>query len=253
MMCMMFVCNSAFAQTQAPNLQMTYPQANTKVTEIPDNIIFMFDQEVTGVDAAAIQSGYNDPIMLEESNIKIVDGNCVYLNVAAVKSQIAAGNVTAFVALSGVEDFYETNFTLGAEFGVVSSDLGAKGGTVTFSNSVDFVDYATSGEATVFNAATQQKAADATLTLDDNEYDVVVVEFDTELADGSYILNIPAETIMDITGEEYAGGDIEFTVGTTGISVINITKAATSKVIENGQVVIVKNGVKYNVLGQPVK
>jgi len=225
------------AAAAAPNLQMTSPQANTKVTEIPDNIIFMFDAEVSGVDAAAIQAGYDDPIMLEADKISVLDGNSVYLNVADIKGQIPAGYVTVYVQLAGVEVPYETTFELGAELTVASSEFTANGGTVCFSDNIDFVE----GAETTCNVLKADDltaavvATVATLSLSDDDYTAVVVEFESALQAGDYLLNIPAATITSVTGEEYVGGTIPFTVEAT-VAISNVT---------------VKDGkAMYNLFGQ---
>lgn len=228
----------------APVLQSCYPQANTKVTEIPDNIILMFDQEITAVEAAAIQSGYNDPIMIE--NVQILDGNSVYLNVADVKSQIEPGYVTVYCMLPGVEIPYEYTFTLGKEFAIESAEFTAEGGQLIFSENVDFVPGAET-TCVVVDAAGAETAA--TLSLDDDNFAAINVEFAAPLAGGEYVLTIPAATIMSVSEEEFAGEAIAFTVeGTVAIRQIatanakvqyNLfgqrTNATTGIVISNGK------------------
>jgi len=237
------------AASADPVLQQTYPQTNTKVTEIPDNIIFMFDQEITSVDAAAIQWGENEPVMIDAEKISIQDGNSVYLNVADIKAQVEAGQVTVFVQLTGVENPYEANFELGAEFTVDSYELTATGGTIKFTSNVDFVDYATEGTATVLDAEGAEVTT-ATLTLSDEAWDVINVEFATELANGEYVLDVPAATIMSTTTEEYAGGKLPFTVGGSSepATFVSVTPVEGSTVdLETEYVVKFSAPVKYTV------
>ena len=59
----------------------------------------------------------------------------------------------------------------------------------------------------------------------------------------------------ELTGEIYGGSEIEFVIKApvTGINDINVNAVKVVKTIENGQVVIVKDDVKYNVAGQVIK
>ncbi|MCQ2289062.1 MAG: chitobiase/beta-hexosaminidase C-terminal domain-containing protein [Muribaculaceae bacterium] len=58
--------------------------------------------------------------------------------------------------------------------------------------------------------------------------------------------------VLDAAGEELASNEVEVTVvsKSTGINDINVNSAKVVKMIENGEVIIVKDGVKYNVMGQ---
>ncbi|MCQ2288208.1 MAG: hypothetical protein MJZ74_03840 [Muribaculaceae bacterium] len=60
----------------------------------------------------------------------------------------------------------------------------------------------------------------------------------------------------ELTGEVYGGSEAEYVVTpapVTGINDVNVNAAKVVKTIENGQVVIVKDNVKYNVAGQAIK
>lgn len=58
--------------------------------------------------------------------------------------------------------------------------------------------------------------------------------------------------VLDATGEELASNEVEVAVvsKSTGINDINVNSAKVVKMIENGEVIIVKNGAKYNMMGQ---
>ena len=70
------------------------------------------------------------------------------------------------------------------------------------------------------------------------EEELYLVEISLVKADGSVAAQVDVYVSVDVT---------------TGINDINVNSAKVVKMIENGQVVIVKDGVKYNVAGQAIK
>lgn len=87
-------------------------------------------------------------------------------------------------------------------------------------------------------------------------YGDMVYTFSQPLADGDYVLVLPAKTMtFSKSGKPYnAEVLVPFTVGTsTDIIQTTSVKAANAKVVENGKLVIMKNDVKYNVAGVELK
>ncbi|WP_407401349.1 hypothetical protein [Sodaliphilus sp.] len=107
------------------------------------------------------------------------------------------------------------------------------------------------------------------------EFCQLVYKFEPKVAESIALLAVPAGfevypeegvTITEsgkltvaaadvLTGEIYGGSEIEYVIKApvTGINDINVNAVKVVKTIENGQVVIVKDDVKYNVAGQVIK
>lgn len=82
---------------------------------------------------------------------------------------------------------------------------------------------------------------------------------DTDAIDGRGMIEFMVDELPEgVTYREYKlcyavlGAGCEFIIkqaGNSGINDVNVEKASVSKIIENGQVIIVKDGVRYNILG----
>ncbi len=177
---------------------------------------------------------------------------------------VAAGNYGTICL-----PFGSTNYT-GAEFyEFVGKEEGKAylASVTTLEAGVPYIFRATASEVAVYSDGTTADEAGSHNGLHGTFTN------DTEVAAGNYILSnnaicqceatcyvnanrayivwneIPAGAPQQMPGRRYIGLDVHGENGTTGLDDI-MTTATPVKVIENGQLIIIRDGVKYNVQGQ---
>ena len=147
-----------------------------------------------------------------------------------IEGELGEGEVWVYAAISSADLIY-SGYDIDFLYRNMKSRIGDSIGTAfedpKFSNAIEY------GDTTTRNSFTFQKV---------NLAFFVVGKAMTNIHYSLYTLG----GTIDIPSVGNKTGD------TMGIGALTMDKGVTRKEVENGRIVIVRNGVRYNVLGQPL-
>jgi len=130
--------------------------------------------------------------------------------------------------------------------------LNENGGIVTYDAWPCFL-YGETLVCDVINKASEEVVATVTFTYNAEDYNSIDAVFSQTLTAGTYVINLNGEVYSN-DNENSVTETIEFTIEeATAIDTVKAAAKLNGKFFKNNTIVIVKNGVKCNIVGQTIK